>query len=184
VLTYDKRGVGESGGGYAGPEVGTNNVDAAATARTAQLVARHGPMDLVGWVISLAATKNSAVDSIVLFSGLMVTAREQLRFQLRMETVVFGIRILRQKHASTCATTPTGTSLLTPMRAPSSPRLRFRSFGCLGTRIFRRPCAYRWSTSMRSKARASPMSTSYFQPWAIIRPSQHRTNPSRRPFAG
>ncbi|WP_431243610.1 hypothetical protein ACQ9BO_03250 [Flavobacterium sp. P21] len=27
VLTYDKRGVGESGGVYAGPEVGTNNVD-------------------------------------------------------------------------------------------------------------------------------------------------------------
>lgn len=29
VLTYDKRGVGESAGVYAGPEVGTNNVDAA-----------------------------------------------------------------------------------------------------------------------------------------------------------
>ena len=28
VLTYDKRGVGKSGGVYAGPEVGTNNVDA------------------------------------------------------------------------------------------------------------------------------------------------------------
>ena len=27
VLTYDKRGVGESAGLYAGPEVGTNNVD-------------------------------------------------------------------------------------------------------------------------------------------------------------
>ena len=27
VLTYDKRGVGKSGGVYAGPEVGTNNVD-------------------------------------------------------------------------------------------------------------------------------------------------------------
>ena len=27
VLTYDKRGVGTSGGIYAGPEVGTNNVD-------------------------------------------------------------------------------------------------------------------------------------------------------------
>lgn len=26
VLTYDKRGVGESGGVYAGPEVGTNNI--------------------------------------------------------------------------------------------------------------------------------------------------------------
>src|SRR5687767_2670018 len=29
VLTYDKRGVGESGGVYAGPSVGTNNIDTA-----------------------------------------------------------------------------------------------------------------------------------------------------------
>lgn len=29
VLTYDKRGVGESGGTYVGPTVGTNNVDSA-----------------------------------------------------------------------------------------------------------------------------------------------------------
>ena len=27
VLTYDKRGVGESGGIYAGPSVGTNTID-------------------------------------------------------------------------------------------------------------------------------------------------------------
>lgn len=27
VLTYDKRGVGESGGVYVGPSVGTNNID-------------------------------------------------------------------------------------------------------------------------------------------------------------
>lgn len=27
VLTYDKRGVGESGGVYVGPTVGTNNID-------------------------------------------------------------------------------------------------------------------------------------------------------------
>ena len=26
VLTYDKRGVGKSGGVYAGPQVGTNNI--------------------------------------------------------------------------------------------------------------------------------------------------------------
>jgi fermentation-respiration switch protein FrsA (DUF1100 family) len=29
VLTYDKRGVGESGGVYVGPSVGTNNIDTA-----------------------------------------------------------------------------------------------------------------------------------------------------------
>ncbi|WP_317196908.1 alpha/beta hydrolase family protein [Hymenobacter properus] len=98
VLTYDKRGVGESGGVYAGPEVGTNNVDAAnldllardASAATdalrAQLPAWHGPIGLLGfsqagWVIPLAARRNSAVGFMVLFSGPVVTAREQLRFQ-------------------------------------------------------------------------------------------------------
>ena len=78
VLTYDKRGVGESGGVYAGPEVGTNNVDAAnldllaadASAATdalvARLPARQRPVGLAGgsqagWVIPLAAQKNRAV---------------------------------------------------------------------------------------------------------------------------
>ncbi len=98
VLTYDKRGVGASGGVYAGPEVGTNNVDAAnlnllaadASAATnalaARLPARQGPIGLLGcsqagWVIPLAATKNPAVGFMVLFSGPVVSAREQLRFQ-------------------------------------------------------------------------------------------------------
>ena len=98
VLTYDKRGVGESGGVYAGPEVGTNNIDAAnldrlagdasaaVNALLAQLPARHGPVGLLGfsqagWVVPMAASKNSAVRFMVLFSGPVVTAREQLRFQ-------------------------------------------------------------------------------------------------------
>jgi pimeloyl-ACP methyl ester carboxylesterase len=98
VLTYDKRGVGASGGVYAGPEVGTNNVDAAnlallaadASAATnalaARLPARRGPIGLLGcsqagWVIPLAAIKNPAVGFMVLFSGPVVSAREQLRFQ-------------------------------------------------------------------------------------------------------
>lgn len=98
VLTYDKRGVGKSGGVYVGPEVGTNNVDAAnldllaadASAATnalaARLPARQGPIGLLGfsqagWVIPLAATKNPAVGFMVLFSGPVVSAREQLRFQ-------------------------------------------------------------------------------------------------------
>jgi pimeloyl-ACP methyl ester carboxylesterase len=98
VLTYDKRGVGESGGVYVGPEVGTNNVDAAnldllaadasaaMTALAAQLPARHGPVGLAGgsqagWVIPLAAQKNRAVRFMVLFSGPVVSVREQLRFQ-------------------------------------------------------------------------------------------------------
>lgn len=98
VLTYDKRGVGESGGVYVGPEVGTNNVDAAnldllaadasaaVSALAAQLPARHRTVGLAGgsqagWVIPLAATKNPAVGFMVLFSGPVVSAREQLRFQ-------------------------------------------------------------------------------------------------------
>jgi pimeloyl-ACP methyl ester carboxylesterase len=98
VLTYDKRGVGESGGVYVGPEVGTNNVEAtnldllaadasaAAAALAARLPARPGPVGLAGgsqagWVIPLAAAKNPAVGFMVLFSGPVVTAREQLRFQ-------------------------------------------------------------------------------------------------------
>ena len=98
VLTYDKRGVGESGGVYAGPEVNTNNVDAAnlnllaadasaaISALSARLPAHHGPIGLIGgsqagWVIPLAATKNRTVRFMVLFSGPVVTTREQLRFQ-------------------------------------------------------------------------------------------------------
>ena len=98
VLTYDKRGVGESGGVYAGPEVGTNNVDAAnlnllaadasaaISALSAHLPASYGPVGLIGgsqagWIIPLAAKKNSVVRFMVLFSGPVVTAREQLRFQ-------------------------------------------------------------------------------------------------------
>ena len=74
VLTYDKRGVGASGGVYVGPEVGTNNVEAAnldllavdasaaITALAARLPARHGPVGLAGgsqagWVVPLAAQK-------------------------------------------------------------------------------------------------------------------------------
>lgn len=98
VLTYDKRGVGASGGVYVGPEVGTNNVAAAnlrllatdvraaLTALVAQLPPRHGPVGLLGgsqagWVIPLAAQHNPAVRFLVLFSGPVVTVREQLRFQ-------------------------------------------------------------------------------------------------------
>lgn len=86
VLTYDKRGVGESGGVYAGPEVGTNNIDAAnltllavdasaaANALSAHLPARHGPIGLMGfsqagWTIPMAAKKNRTIGFMVLFSA-------------------------------------------------------------------------------------------------------------------
>lgn len=98
VITYDKRGVGNSGGVYAGPELGTNNIDssnlnllaldasAAANTLLSQLPAHHGPLGLMGfsqagWVIPIAANKNRKVDFMVLFSGPVVTTLEQLRFQ-------------------------------------------------------------------------------------------------------
>ena len=96
VLTYDKRGVGASGGTYAGPEVGTNNVDSAnlsllakdASAAVNKLaeLAQDLPTGLVGssqagWVIPIAATLNPSVDFMVVFSGPTITSLEQLRFQ-------------------------------------------------------------------------------------------------------
>ncbi|SEA52119.1 alpha/beta hydrolase family protein [Pedobacter hartonius] len=98
VLTYDKRGVGKSGGLYAGPEVGTNNVDssnlnllaldasAASKVLLTHMPSRHLPLGLMGfsqagWVIPLAAKKNHKISFMILFSGPVVTTLEQLRFQ-------------------------------------------------------------------------------------------------------
>lgn len=98
VLTYDKRGVGESGGVYVGPSVGTNNIDttnlnllshdaneAVKTFRT-YLKDKKTPIGLVGfsqagWIIPIAASKNSQVEFMVLFSSPTITTLEQLRFQ-------------------------------------------------------------------------------------------------------
>ena len=98
VLTYDKRGVGESGGVYHGPEVGTNNVDSAnlnllsldassaVNTLLADLPNNYLPLGLIGgsqagWVIPLAAQKNNNVGFMVIFSGALITVRQQLRFQ-------------------------------------------------------------------------------------------------------
>jgi len=96
VLTYDKRGVGKSGGLYAGPEVGTNNIDSlnlnllAKDANAAvNILHKHNenlPAGLVGfsqagWIIPIAAIKNQLVKFMVLFSCPTITTLEQLRFQ-------------------------------------------------------------------------------------------------------
>ena len=96
VLTYDKRGVGESGGIYAGPEVGTNNIDASnldllANDVSAAVDILHKkeselPIGLIGfsqagWIIPMAAKKNPLVNFMVLFSCPTITTLEQLRFQ-------------------------------------------------------------------------------------------------------
>ena len=96
VLTYDKRGVGASEGVYAGPEVGTNNIDSANLHLLAQdaraavnLLSQKLPslpigllgFSQAGWIIPLAAIDNPLVKFVVLFSGPTVTTLEQLRFQ-------------------------------------------------------------------------------------------------------
>jgi dienelactone hydrolase len=98
VLTYDKRGVGESGGVYVGPSVGTNNIDTtnlnllSQDANTAVNIFRTYlkdkkiPIGLVGfsqagWIIPIAASKNSKIEFMVLFSCPTITTLEQLRFQ-------------------------------------------------------------------------------------------------------
>ncbi|MFN3299079.1 MAG: alpha/beta hydrolase family protein [Sediminibacterium sp.] len=98
VLTYDKRGVGESGGVYIGPSVGTNNIDttnlkllsqdarAAVKKFRTYLKDKKMPIGLVGfsqagWIIPIAASNNPLVEFMVLFSCPTITTLEQLRFQ-------------------------------------------------------------------------------------------------------
>lgn len=98
VLTFDKRGVGESAGIYAGPEVGTNNVDfsnlnllsldasAAINTLSKYLPQKKIPIGLIGgsqagWIIPLTAEKNKKVSFMTIFSGALITSKEQLRFQ-------------------------------------------------------------------------------------------------------
>ncbi len=102
VLTYDKRGVGKSGGVYAGPEVGTNNIDsanlnllaldasAAINSLREQLPTKQRKLGLMGfsqagWIIPIAAKINRNVRFMVVFSGPVVTTLEQLRFQFYTE---------------------------------------------------------------------------------------------------
>ena len=98
VLTYDKRGVGQSEGIYVGPSVGTNNIDttnlnllsndaneAVKTFRT-YLKGKKIPIGLVGfsqagWIMPITASKNHQIEFMVLFSCPTITTLEQLRFQ-------------------------------------------------------------------------------------------------------
>ena len=97
-LTYDKRGVGESGGIYAGPQVGTNNVslenlrllasDAAAALQSVRhdKMLRGVPLGFIGgsqagWIIPLAALKNRSARFMVLWSGAVETTHEDVLFE-------------------------------------------------------------------------------------------------------
>jgi uncharacterized protein len=98
VLVYDKRGVGKSGGIYAGPEVGTNNVtrenldlladDAAAALRLlgGEKRLRGVPLGFVGasqagWIVPSAALKNPEARFMVLWSGAVETTHEDVLFE-------------------------------------------------------------------------------------------------------
>lgn len=96
VLTYDKRGVGESGGVYAGPEVGTNNIsvenlnllakDVSSAVNVIHNKRKDLPVGLIGasqagWIIPIVANENSLVEFMVLLSCPTITTLEQLRFQ-------------------------------------------------------------------------------------------------------
>jgi len=96
VLTYDKRGVGESGGVYAGPEVGTNNIsvenlnllakDASSAVNVVYSKRKDLPIGLIGasqagWIIPIVANENPWVEFMVLLSCPTITTLEQLRFQ-------------------------------------------------------------------------------------------------------
>ena len=98
VFTYDKRGVGDSGGIYVGPSVGTNNIDTTNLKLLARDVStavntfrphlndNKVPIGLIGfsqagWIIPIAAKINRGIDFMVLFSGPTITTLEQLRFQ-------------------------------------------------------------------------------------------------------
>lgn len=96
VFTYDKRGVGESGGVYAGPEVGTNNIsvenlnllakDASSAVNLIHSKVKGLPIGLIGasqagWIIPIVAKENPLVEFMVLMSSPTITTLEQLRFQ-------------------------------------------------------------------------------------------------------
>ena len=96
AFTYDKRGVGESGGVYAGPEVGTNNIsvdnlnllakDASAAIDVVHERNADLPLGLIGasqagWIIPKVANSNPRVQFMVLMSSPTITTLEQLRFQ-------------------------------------------------------------------------------------------------------
>ena len=99
ALTYDKRGVGKSGGVYAGPEVHTNNVSPenldllAADASAGVDVLSHRfaqhrvPIGLIGfsqggWIAPLAAARSPRVKFMVFWSGPVTTTLESVRFEM------------------------------------------------------------------------------------------------------
>jgi dienelactone hydrolase len=98
VLTYDKRGAGRSGGVYAGPEVGTNNVsaenlvllahDAAAALHALRQEKKLRDVSVgflgasqAGWIIPAAALERREARFMVFWSGAVETTHQNLLFE-------------------------------------------------------------------------------------------------------
>jgi pimeloyl-ACP methyl ester carboxylesterase len=94
VLTYDKRGVGQSGGRYEGVDnVSAANLellasDAAAamkwvskSPRVQSLPRGFVGISQAGWVVPLALSRSPAIDFLGFWSGPTCTTSEQLHFQ-------------------------------------------------------------------------------------------------------
>jgi pimeloyl-ACP methyl ester carboxylesterase len=92
VLTYDKRGVGKSGGVYEGVEnTSATNLDLLANDAAAAMEALRDRFPNVpagfaggsqaGWIIPIAATRSPDTKFQVLWSGPVCTTSEQLHFQ-------------------------------------------------------------------------------------------------------
>ncbi|MDB5968889.1 MAG: alpha/beta hydrolase [Hydrocarboniphaga sp.] len=94
VLTYDKRGVGQSGGSYQRTDdISAANLallasDAAAamqwvsnSSRVRSLPGGFVAISQSGWVVPMALAKSPAVDFIGFWSGPTCTTSEQLQFQ-------------------------------------------------------------------------------------------------------
>jgi uncharacterized protein len=93
VLAYDKRGIGQSGGEYPGESATATTIDT--LARDAQAAARFlaaqpeidrarvglAGHSQAGWIVPLAASRESAIRFSILFSGPAVTAEESDFYQ-------------------------------------------------------------------------------------------------------
>lgn len=92
-LTYDKRGVGNSGGNYEhenNTSVGNLNILAADAAEAVKLLRSYSQVDTsnigllgmsqAGWIIPIAASSSPDVDFVVILSGPVVTTNEEHEF--------------------------------------------------------------------------------------------------------